>query len=409
MIFVKRIITVAVLCALPHVTQADSAIFFHPDGMGVNQWNAVRAMKTGPDGTLEWDKLPHVAIYKGHLTDRYTSSSHGGATVHAYGIKVPRDSYGIMDSGKQSIAHMALKRGKAVGLVNSGTITEPGTGVFVARVEDRDNHSSIAQQILASGAQVILGGGEQWFLPQGEAGRHGVGKRKDGLNLIEQARQQGYYIVYDAKELMAVDVASTPKLLGLFAASHTFNDKSMEKLKQKKLPLFKAGAPTIAQMTQQALALLQHHHKDNFLLIAEEEGTDNFGNVTNPHGVIEAGIRADDAIGVIRKFMVNHPNATMIMTSDSDAGGMQFYDCTKQLTKMLRQDRCDGDASFMAQPDRRGVQHTINVGWVSRHDVHGGIVVRGAGKQAQLIRGTMDNTKIFTVLKSSLFGNGNAN
>jgi alkaline phosphatase len=68
--------------------EVGSAIFFHPDGMGVNYWGAVRMRFVGPDGRLNWDRLPHLAVYTGHMKDALTATSHGGATVHAYGVKV---------------------------------------------------------------------------------------------------------------------------------------------------------------------------------------------------------------------------------------------------------------------------------------------------------------------------------
>ena len=64
-----------------------NVIFFHPDGMGVNTWGAVRMMTVGPDGRLNWDRIPHMAVYTGHMKDRLTSTSHGGATTHAYGVR----------------------------------------------------------------------------------------------------------------------------------------------------------------------------------------------------------------------------------------------------------------------------------------------------------------------------------
>ena len=57
----------------------------------------MRAVKTGPDGELAWDKLEHIAVYKGHLSDGLTPSSNGGATIHAYGEKAPREAYGLLN------------------------------------------------------------------------------------------------------------------------------------------------------------------------------------------------------------------------------------------------------------------------------------------------------------------------
>jgi alkaline phosphatase len=124
----------------PAAGQGGSVIFFHPDGFGVNHWGAVRFHKVGPDGRLNWDRLPHIAVYLGHMKDGLTGTSHGGATVHAYGVKVQADSFG-QDGAQRirsasgfegSIAHEAMRRGKAVGIVQSGAVYEPGTAAFVA-------------------------------------------------------------------------------------------------------------------------------------------------------------------------------------------------------------------------------------------------------------------------------------
>ena len=77
---------------------AGNVIFIHPNGAGVAAWQAARMISKGPDGELAWDCLPQIAIYRGHLKDNLTSSSNGGATVHAYGVKVPAAAFGTGDS-----------------------------------------------------------------------------------------------------------------------------------------------------------------------------------------------------------------------------------------------------------------------------------------------------------------------
>ena len=391
------------LTLLPLTAHAGGAVFFHPDGMGVNTWSAVRAVKVGPDGELHWDTLPHIAIYKGHMNDTLTASSNGGATVHAYGEKTSVQAFGLMDTNKLSIAHQALKAGKGLALVNSGSIIEPGTAAFVARTTNRKAYESIAEQVIHSGAHIILSGGEQWLLPHGAKGTHGEGKRSDGKNLIDEAKANGYTIVYNAQELAAIDPNTTPKLLGVFAHHHTFYDAPMKTLQRKGLPLFNTSAPTIAEMTSKALAILRAHHADNFLLITEEEGTDNFGNKGNIHGVLEAGKRADDALGTIQRFIGNNPNTSLFTTSDSDAGGLQLIDCGKTISDIFKLSACSAGTSFTSKPDRNGTIHHFNTHMSSKRDVMGGIVIRGSGKYGHLVQGTMDNTAVYELLRQALF------
>lgn len=72
-----------------------NVIFFHPDGTSVSHWTAARMTIAGPDGTINWDRLPNMAVYRGHMKTSLTSTSHGGATTHAFGMKVDPDSYGM--------------------------------------------------------------------------------------------------------------------------------------------------------------------------------------------------------------------------------------------------------------------------------------------------------------------------
>jgi len=292
-----------------------NVIFFHPDGYGLSHWAVLRTYLVGPDGRLNWDRLPYVAPYTGHMKDGLTGTSHGGGTVHAYGVKVLRDSFGLDGheaitalSGRQmSIMEEAIEAGFATALVQTGALFEAGTAVFVASAEDRGMVAEQALQIIESGVDVILSGGEAFLLPEGITGRHGVGMRKDGVNLIERAKQLGYTVVFTRDELMAAaaDRAIT-RVLGVFAHGNTFNDLTEERLRAEGLPLYWPGAPTIAEMSAAALEILSRNPKAaerGIFLVAEEEGTDNFPNNANARGSFEAGRRADEAFGVFVEFV----------------------------------------------------------------------------------------------------------
>ena len=64
-----------------------SVIFVHPDGSGVGAWAALRLLDRGPDGLTNWDRMEAMGVYRGHMRNAPVSTSHGGATTHAYGVK----------------------------------------------------------------------------------------------------------------------------------------------------------------------------------------------------------------------------------------------------------------------------------------------------------------------------------
>lgn len=404
-------------------TTGASVIFIHPDGTGVNYWGAARLLAVGPDDALNWDKLPHVAVYKGHIADALAATSNAGGTVHAYGVKVNHDSFGnnsgtpinAADGSARSILHEAKRRGLAVGVISSAAVIDAGTGAFLASVKNRSESAEIARQMLEHAPDVLLGGGEQWFLPKGVTGRHGEGKRDDGRNLIEEARKAGYTVVFTRGELAAIPKTTT-KLLGLFAANDTFNDKSEEDLKAAGLPAYQTQAASIAEMVEAAIGVLSKNSK-GFMLLAEEEGTDNFAGRNNASGSLEALRRADDAIGVARSFVSRHPKTLLVVAADSDCGGMQVIGETesdmpadKPLPATDRNgsplDGRDGTSTlpFIAKPDRSGKRLPFAIAWASSDDVMGAVVARAEGFGAETLRGTIDNTGIYRLMYRTLFG-----
>jgi alkaline phosphatase len=400
--------------------QTGNVIFFHPDGTGANHWAAARMHIVGPDGTLNWDRLPGIGIYTGHMADRTTGTSHGGATVHAYGVKVVADSFGMNGttpltaaSGQaMSIAEEAMAAGRAVALVQTGNLVEPGTAAFVASVESRRDELGIALQVIESGASVILGGGERALLPEGVAGTHcAAGTRTDGVNLIERARELGYTVVFTREELMAVDTATTDRLLGVFACHHTFNDNSWAENQAAGLPTFAAGAPSVAEMAQVALAIVSRD-AEGFFAVIEEEGTDNIANAMNAAGTLEALARADAATGVLLDFVNANPNTLLLMTADSDAGGLQVLaadaegplEATTEGGGILHGAEGVQGNAFLTAPDANGVRHPFGIGWIGYSDVAGGILVRAAGFNHDLVEPLMDSTEVYNLMYRTLFG-----
>jgi alkaline phosphatase len=503
-------------------------IFLHPDGTGPNHWTAARNYWAGPDGTLNWDRLPQMAAYRGHMTEVLTGTSNGGATVHAFGYKVeglgsfgkdgdgtanpPTDRFINALSGYPgSILREAANTGHPVGLVNDGNIGEPGTGAFAAEVGHRGNWNAIALQIIAGrdgatpvGASadrapvVILGGGERNFLPTGTPrcapgaagtatqqgiatypldcmvhtldwskpgpGRVATPDRDDGRNLLAEAAAAGYLVIRTRAEFDAAiarleaDRNWRPRILGLFAAHHTFNDRNEEDLiatgfreasidvnaKTSNLVLF--GNPDRAnpgfnpprgdemmQMAVMALTRAGRAAGRPYLLVAEPESTDNFGNSNNAIGTLVSLKVADDMIGVAlqtqeRGSLLWSPLPTTVLTAaDSDASGMQLRAlraATANVTtvgvnpaagQLAVSNLLDGlygrgTQSFAAEPDQFGRVHHFGIAWAGTPDFAGGILARassGRGNRGLTLADfseRFDNTDVYRFSYARLFG-----
>jgi alkaline phosphatase len=411
------------LAPVPPQPVTGPVVFIHPDGAGASTWHVGRVALVGPDAKMEWDKLPSVAIYRDHMRETLTASSNAGATTHATGERVGIGAFGLTDAkvgkpvvdanGKQlSVMEQAIAAGIPTAVVQSGAAFEPGTACFVVETQGRGEVDEICRQLIESKVDLILGGGEAWFLPKGTTGRHGPSERKDNLDLIARAKELGYVVVYTRDELLALP-RDTKKVLGLFASVHTFNDRTEEELAIAGLPLFVATAPTLGEMTQFAIDNLAAR-SDRFLLVVEEEGTDNFGNANNAAGVIESMRRADEAIGVARVLVQKNPRALVLTCADSDAGGMRLNGLNgKPPEKLPERDESGapidgvggtGTAPFFSKPDRNGLSMPFFISWAGRDDMSGGVVIRAEGQRSELVRGTMDNTDIAPLIRANLFG-----
>jgi alkaline phosphatase len=395
-----------------------SAVFLHPDGMGVNVWGAVRLKEVGPDGRLAWDRLPRLAIYIGPMLDGVTASSNGGATTHAWGVRARTDSYGMIGDRpiQKSAAGTdgtlmsdAMRAGKAVGIVNSSSVTEPGTGAFLARVDAREDENEIAAQILAARPAVILGGGEAFFLPRGVRGVHGEGLRTDGRNLLEEALAAGYVVVRTKAELEALPAGAT-RVLGLFAREETFNEADEATLQRRRIGLFQPQAPRFEEMIRVAMRILSRS-PNGFFLVANDETTDNLAGENNAVAVLDAGAGADRAISLVLEYAARDPLLTLVVASDSDCGGMQVSGDEVPAGARVPPRNENGAPQdgllgrpFLAAPDAAGQRHPFIVHWASANDVSGGIAARGIGPGAELLYGTIDSTEIYWALHQGLFG-----
>jgi alkaline phosphatase len=193
-----------------------------------------------------------------------------------------------------------------IGLITTAEIYDATPAAFATHVPNRRLNAAICDQYLTLEPDLLLGGGRDQFLPQNQPGSG----RNDDRDLITLFKNKGYAYVSNKEELMNV---RSSKILGLFS----LRDLSFEIDKNKEVE------PSIVDMTQAALRLLQNDPKDGFILFIESEHIDTAGHFSDVAALIHDFREFDRAVGLAYEFYQKHPHETLLrVTSDHETGGL---------------------------------------------------------------------------------------
>jgi alkaline phosphatase len=234
----------------------------------------------------------------------------------------------------------------------------------------------IARQMLQeTRVDVILGGGEDEFLPESENGCYPEpGEQEDGSNLIAEAQDAGYAYVCTADQLALVNPSITNKLLGLFA------DEGMER----------PFSPSLAAMTQVAINILSKN-PEGFFLMVEGGQIDWAGHDNKAMESMESTIGFDAAVAVGQAYAAVQPNTLIIVTADHETGGMSVLPEPSGAVPE------DGPFSM---PD--GTPFYVN--WTSKEHTDLDVPVTAQGPWSELLFGRYQNTRIFEAMYAALMG-----
>ncbi|WP_369425063.1 alkaline phosphatase [Methanothrix sp.] len=385
--------------------RAKNVILMIGDGMGISQETMARIEKAGwnlsryADTWLYMDSMEHTGILRTFSANSFVTDSAPASTAMATGHKtnngvIGQDAIaipGIRDGRNlTTILELAEKAGLSTGVVTTTRITHATPAAFYAHVDNRDNESEIAEQLLTSGVEVALGGGMSYFIGKNDTSPlGGKGKRTDDRNLIEMATSLGYTFVYNGTAFRGLDANSTERLLGIFENSH------ME------YELVRARSsdpdPSLAEMTEKAIYLLSKNPKGFFLMV-EGGRIDHACHERSLENATMDTLAFDEAVGKALDFAMKNTDTLVIVTADHECGGLiiqpenlESYESGGIMpvfgsgTVEIKSPKCN----FLVEMDE--ATHT-----------GADVTIRATGPRASLVRGVMDNTQVFSLVKEAL-------
>ena len=351
--------------------QGRAIILFVGDGMGEGQRTAARWSAVGQDGLLVMDALPVSGWSRTASADSQVTDSAAAATAIATGVKTNNGLLALDPHGNPltTILERAQARGMAVGLITTVQMGHATPAAFASHWPGRDPMTEIVGQMLAHRVDVMLGGGEDDFLPVGKRGCYsGTGHRDDGRNLIAEAVGVGYTYVCTSGALTAMNPISTTRLLGLFA------DGSMPR----------PFSPSLADMTQKAIAILARD-PDGFFLMVEGGQIDWACHDHDAAEAISDTLGLDEAVAVAQAYASAHPGTLTIVSGDHETGGMTVSMAA------------GGDGPFLMPNGAR-----FYVRWTTTDHTGADVPTTAYGQGASLLAGTSENTRIYDAMVRAL-------
>jgi alkaline phosphatase len=398
--------------AQPADERAKNVIIFIGDGMGTSHRNLIRYATVGAEGQLAMDSMPYAGRSETSPLDpeAFVTDSAAGGTAIATGVKTFNGAVGIdaEENPVPTVLERAKRAGMATGLVSNSQVTDATPASFGAHIADRDKQSEIARQYIEeSKPDVILGGGEDYWYPEGDPGAHPDEPKVDPEekstgtegDLTRKAQELGYEYVTDAVELRS---ASGPRLLGLFA-----NEEMFQQAPEGEGAVYDPPV-SLPEMTQKAIEILSQD-PEGFFLMVEEEGIDEMAHQSNAGLVIKAGQQLDEAVKVGQSFAQSDSDTLVIVAADHETGSLAIED-----TNEIQSDPAYPNESGAGRTSEDGPFQVANsdkkflVDWTTTNHTAEDVPVTAMGPGSKHLTGVYENTHIHDAMAEALFGSSSA-
>jgi alkaline phosphatase len=263
------------------------------------------------------------------VVDSACSASH-----LASGVDAPSEAVGIDMDGNhvESVLEIAKRLGKATGLVSDTRLTHATPAAFASHQPHRSLENEIAEEMLATGVDVMLSGGLRYFIPMSANDKKGnvykqlvkqtggdikiKSKRKDEKNLLTEAKDAGYSVVH-TREMLAN--AKGDQILGLFAYSGMDDGITYSNAKNAK----DRTQPSLKEMTVKALDTLSQD-PDGFFLMIEGGQIDWAGHNNDAGTMLHEMLKFDETIEYVYEWVKDRQDTLVVITADHETGGFGF-------------------------------------------------------------------------------------
>ena len=381
------------------------------EGLAPERVALTRMYVGGADARLALDALPHSALLKNYSNDFAVSDQAAAASALATGTKVNNRAVSVDSNGKAltTILELARTHGRATGLVTNGALTRATCAAFYAHANNPNDLDQLAQQLVEGGKiDICMGIGAAQFIPASKQG-----ERQDNRDLLLELRQSGFDIVRTRADLESIPPWRRPKLFGAFGAERDNQGQSW------------SDEPALSDMVRRAVELLQYNPR-GYVLIVDAARMRTAAEANNAEQTLAETVELDRAVATAQRYA--GPKSMIVVCGDTAIGGlhangflfrkesgiavlglnpsgepwitwatgpngMQSYGAGK-VTEAKMPDNPEAAKKEQTEPAAFYAKAAL--------ETPEDIVAFGVGQGSEQLHGTIDNTRIFQLMRDEL-------
>ena len=367
-------------------------ILFVSDGLVARHVTAARLYENGAGHRLTIESFPNLALLRNAARDFAVPDDAAAATALATGVKVGHRTLGQDAQGQRlkTILDLAREQGRATGLITTGSLASPGAAAFYAQTGDARDSAPIAAQLLGAKLDVVLGGGAGDFLPEAKGGR-----RKDGRDLLAELHGQGWDLVRSKAELANAPAYRTAGLAGFFSSDPLAFSDQIESGSQQ---------PSLSDLVRRAIEFLQVRSA-GYVLIIDASLATTAAERNEGERVITETLALDRAVKTALEYAGE--KSLVLAVGKHATGGLSLSGyplVTDHGVGLLGVNASGQPALTWATGPNGSAAKSAPAAFQTPSALNNAedVLALGCGAGAEKLRGFLDNTAIFEILRDAL-------
>ena len=273
-----------------------NVIYLIGDGMGPLHLEMAKDLR---DITLTMDTFEIEGRSQTRSASSSVTDSAAGATALACGVRTFNGALGVytydilhVESNPKSLTELCIEKGMKTGIVTTDSTSGATPSGFSVHTDNRNNTKDIDKQQMNSDIDLIWGGTSDYVTQ-------------------EKCEENGFTFVKTYSEMMALEEGS--RSFAQFDNSTWTTEQS------------DAETPTLSQMTEKAIDLLDDTDEGFFIMI-EGAHIDKHSHNNEAEKMAEALEEFDETIAYALEYAKLDGETLVVVTADHETGGIVLND-----------------------------------------------------------------------------------